>query len=70
MTAAPWTRARAMTAAIGVVIAAGLLFYSVRGLDWREAGRIIRGASPPLLRFPARSEGCASGVRAAAERPK
>jgi glycosyltransferase 2 family protein len=44
-----WTRARAITAAAGVALAAVLLVYSLRGIDWREAGWIIRGASPPLL---------------------
>lgn len=42
---------RAVTAAFGVVLAAVLLFYSLRGVDWREAGRIIRGASIPGLAF-------------------
>ncbi|HEX4565639.1 MAG TPA: lysylphosphatidylglycerol synthase transmembrane domain-containing protein [Vicinamibacterales bacterium] len=49
MIATSWTRARAATAVIGVVIAAVLLFYSLRDIDWQQARRVIGGASLPLL---------------------
>jgi uncharacterized protein (TIRG00374 family) len=44
-----WTRTRTIAAVAAVALAAGLLFYSLRGIDWRQAIRIIRGASLPLL---------------------
>lgn len=44
-----WTRTRTIAAVAAVALAAGLLFYSLRGIDWRQAIHIIRGASLPLL---------------------
>ena len=35
--------------AVALALAAALLFYSLRGIDWRECGRILAGASLPLL---------------------
>jgi uncharacterized protein (TIRG00374 family) len=32
-----------------VALAAALLFYSLRGIDWRQVGGILSGASPPLV---------------------
>jgi glycosyltransferase 2 family protein len=46
MVSGGWTRARAVTAIAAVALAAALLVYSLRGIDWQEAGRIVRGASP------------------------
>jgi hypothetical protein len=44
-----WTRTRTVAAVAAVALATCLLFYSLRGIDWRLALRIIRGASLPLL---------------------
>src|SRR5690349_8756025 len=41
-------RFRAVTA-VAVALAAVLLYFSLRGIQWREVGRIIAGASPPPL---------------------
>jgi len=35
--------------AVALAIAAALLFYSLRGIDWREVRQILAGASMPLL---------------------
>jgi uncharacterized protein (TIRG00374 family) len=35
--------------AVALGLAAALLFYSLRGIDWREVGRILSAASMPLL---------------------
>ena len=43
------TARRGLTLAIAVALAAILLFYSLRGIDWRQVGRIIARASPLLL---------------------
>jgi uncharacterized protein (TIRG00374 family) len=42
-------RAAAISIAVGIVLAAVLLYYSLRGIDWREVGRIIAGANPRRL---------------------
>jgi glycosyltransferase 2 family protein len=34
---------------VALAIAAALLFYSLRGIDWHEVGRILGGASLPLV---------------------
>lgn len=39
----------AVTMIVAIAIAAALLFYSLRGIDWHEVGRILAGASLPLL---------------------
>jgi glycosyltransferase 2 family protein len=41
--------AKAISLAVAVAIAAVLLYYSVRGIDWRQVGRTIANASPGLL---------------------
>jgi uncharacterized protein (TIRG00374 family) len=40
---------RALSIGLGVALAAVLLFLSIRGIDWREAAHIVRGASVPRL---------------------
>jgi uncharacterized membrane protein YbhN (UPF0104 family) len=41
---------RAVWYTAGAVLAAGLLYYSLRGIDWRQVGATLRHASPaPLL---------------------
>jgi uncharacterized protein (TIRG00374 family) len=40
---------RRVTVGVAVLIAAALLYYSLRGVDWRDAGRTIAGANVPLL---------------------
>jgi len=43
-------RRRTLTYAVAAVIAAALLFYSLRGVDWSEVGALFKRASPwPLL---------------------
>jgi len=46
-------RAAAISIAVAIVLAAVLLYYSLRGIDWREVGRIIAGANPRRLLFAA-----------------
>ena len=41
------------TVAVGVVLAAVLLYYSLRGIEWRDVGRIVAGASVALLALSA-----------------
>ena len=42
--------ARGLSMAAAVLIAAALLYYSLRGIDWLEVAHIVRGAAPlPLL---------------------
>ena len=40
---------RALSFAVAAVLAAVLLYYSVRGLEWREVGRIVAAAAPRRL---------------------
>jgi len=47
--ATAWSRARVVTTVLAVALAAGLLVYSLRGMDWPEAARVIRGASAAPL---------------------
>lgn len=45
-----WTpRTRAASVAIAVVLAAALLYYSLRGIEWRQVGRIVTHADASLL---------------------
>ncbi|MEO6235396.1 MAG: lysylphosphatidylglycerol synthase transmembrane domain-containing protein [Vicinamibacterales bacterium] len=38
-----------MSLAIAAIVAAVLLYYSLRGIEWREVGRIVSGADAGLL---------------------
>ena len=49
MTPARASRARTISVAAAFVFAAVLLYLSLRGIDWREVARIVRGASPARL---------------------
>jgi len=40
---------KAVMLAVAIAIASALLFYSLRGIDWHEVGRILGGASLPRL---------------------
>ncbi|HET7696963.1 MAG TPA: lysylphosphatidylglycerol synthase transmembrane domain-containing protein [Vicinamibacterales bacterium] len=42
-------RVRTITVGIAVALAAVLLYFSLRGIQWREVGRIVAGASAPRL---------------------
>jgi uncharacterized protein (TIRG00374 family) len=43
-------RTRAISLAVALGLAAVLLYYSLRGIDWRELARIVGGAQPmPLI---------------------
>ena len=46
-------RATAASLAAGALLAAVLLYYSLRGIEWREVGRIARRADPVLLALTA-----------------
>jgi len=43
------TRRRAVSLALAALLAATLLYYSVRGVEWSQVGRILRNANFPLL---------------------
>jgi uncharacterized protein (TIRG00374 family) len=50
----PWRgHARAASFGVAAVLAAVLLYYSLRGIDWREVGRIVAGAAPGRLALAA-----------------
>jgi hypothetical protein len=49
MSAAGVGRGRAVSIGLAFALAAVLLFYSLRGIDWREVGRVAAGASAPRL---------------------
>jgi uncharacterized membrane protein YbhN (UPF0104 family) len=57
--AAPASRATTITFAAAAVLAAVLLYYSLRGIEWRQVGRIIAGADAGRLAL------CAAMVTAA-----
>jgi len=42
-------RAKAVSLVVAALLAAALLYYSLRGIDWRQVGRIAAGASPGRL---------------------
>jgi len=45
-----WTsRTRAVTVGLAALLAAALLYYSLRGIEWREVGRIVANADAGLL---------------------
>src|SRR5437773_38487 len=47
---ARWTsRTRAVSFSIAVLLAAVLLYYSLRGIEWRQVARIVAGAAPGRL---------------------
>ena len=39
-----FSRGKAVTFGIAFLLAAGLLYYSLRGIEWRQAGHLIAGA--------------------------
>jgi uncharacterized protein (TIRG00374 family) len=46
----PWRgRVHAASFAVAALVAAALLYYSLRGIEWREVGRTIAGADAGLL---------------------
>jgi uncharacterized protein (TIRG00374 family) len=48
--AAPWTsRARAVSLGVAALLAAVLLYYSLRGIEWRQVARIALSATPGRL---------------------
>lgn len=45
-----WTpRTRAVSVAVALVLAAALLYHSLRGIEWRQVGRIVANADLSLL---------------------
>lgn len=51
-TETPWrwgARVKAASVGVAVLVAAVLLYYSLRGIEWREVGRIVAGAAPGRL---------------------
>ena len=46
-------RAAAISIAVAIVLAAVLLYYSLRGIEWKEVGRIIASANRRVLLFAA-----------------
>lgn len=57
-------RAGAVTLTAGAALAAVLLYYSLRGIDWREVGRIVAAAEPGGLILAAFLGTLALGLRA------
>lgn len=55
---------RGISVAVAVVLAAVLLYYSLRGIDWREVGRIVAGAAPGRLALAAAVSTTAMVLRA------
>jgi glycosyltransferase 2 family protein len=43
----------AASLAIATLLAAVLLYYSLRGIEWRQVGRLVAGANPALLALTA-----------------
>jgi uncharacterized protein (TIRG00374 family) len=58
------SHARRVSIGVAVVLAAVLLFYSLRGIEWRTAWRIIAGASPAWLALSAAQSTLALTLRA------
>ncbi len=51
---APWmSRTRIVSFSVAAVLAAVLLYYSLRGIEWRQVGRIVASAAPGLLALAA-----------------
>jgi uncharacterized protein (TIRG00374 family) len=42
-------RAHAISLAVAACLAAALLYYSLRGIEWRQVGHVVAGASPGAL---------------------
>src|SRR5688572_1511840 len=42
-------RTKAVSLAVALALAAVLLYYSLRGIDWRELVRVVSGAQPSFL---------------------
>ena len=42
-------QARLVSVGVAIVLAAVLLYYSLRGIDWREVAHLAAGASPGYL---------------------
>jgi len=57
-------KARAVTVAIAVILAAVLLYYSVRGIEWREVARIVKNARGGLLALTAATAVASTFLRA------
>ena len=53
MVAAAVGRGRTLSIGVAIVLAAVLLYYSLKGIDWREVVRIAGGASPVYLALAA-----------------
>src|SRR6185369_16120640 len=47
------SRRRALSLGVATVLAAVLLYYSVRGIEWRQVARVAAGAAPGLLALTA-----------------
>ena len=43
------SRPKAISLAVAFLLAALLLFFSLRGIEWREVGRLVAGANPARL---------------------
>ena len=51
---AQWTpRTRAVSFGVAALLAAVLLYYSLRGIEWRQVARIVAGAAPGRLALAA-----------------
>lgn len=57
-------RTKAISLAVALGLAAVLLYYSLRGIDWRELARIVAGAEPSFLMLTVVLGTIALGLRA------
>lgn len=57
-------RTKALSLAVAVGLAAVLLYYSLRGIDWRQVARIVAGAEPARLLLTVVLGTVALGLRA------
>ena len=57
-------RTKALSLAVAFALAAVLLYYSLRGIDWRELARIVAGAEPSFLSLTVILGTIALGLRA------
>jgi len=48
-----FSRGKAVTFTIAFLLAAVLLYYSLRGIEWRQVGRLVAGARPGYLALTA-----------------
>jgi len=58
------SRPKAISLGIAFLLAAVLLYYSLRGIEWRQAGHVIAGASPGRLALVAALMSAALFLRA------